>query len=104
MEDVRQGPVHPPVPPNMSLACPSNIAQVHGGVNLRLSAPTPAHRRIPSDEALMRMAAYTRVQVPPGQQLPTVFSPPASPAPSAPLPPAVAAAATAEGARKLASP
>lgn len=54
--------------------------QVHGGVDLRLvSKPMSVHRRIPSDEALMRMAAYHRAPVP---KLPTVTSPPTSPNPS----------------------
>lgn len=54
--------------------------QVHGGVDLRLvSKPMSVHRRIPSDEALMRMAAHHRAPVP---KLPTVTSPPTSPTPS----------------------
>ena len=76
--------------------------QVHGGVDLRLSAlkQAPNHRRIPSDEALMRMAVYTKQPLP--LRLPTVVSPPATPTPSAPLlPPAVAAAAAADGAARV---
>ena len=54
--------------------------QVHGGVDLRLnSKPSSVHRRIPSDEALMRMAAHHRAAVP---RMPTVMSPPTSPNPS----------------------
>lgn len=53
---------------------------MHGGVDLRLAnKPQSVHRRIPSDEALMRMAAYHRAPVP---RLPTVMSPPTSPNPS----------------------
>ena len=54
--------------------------QVHGGVDLRLAnKPMSVHRRIPSDEALMRMAAYHRAPVP---KLPTLTSPLTSPNPS----------------------
>lgn len=68
--------------------------QVHGGVDLRLATkPSPSHRRIPSDEALMSMAAYHRTAVP---QLPTVHSPPTSPAASAVLPDAIVQAAVGE--------
>ena len=51
-------------------------------MDLRLaSKPMSVHRRIPSDEALMRMAAYHRAPVP-IPMLPTVTSPPNSPNPS----------------------
>lgn len=37
--------------------------QVHGGVDLRLSTKAhPSHRRVPSDEAILRMAAQQRVR------------------------------------------
>lgn len=37
--------------------------QVHGGVDLRLSTKShPSHRRVPSDEAILRMAAQQRVR------------------------------------------
>lgn len=49
-------------------------------MDLRLAnKPASVHRRIPSDEALMRMAAYHRAPVP---KLPTLTSPPTSPNPS----------------------
>jgi hypothetical protein len=36
---------------------------VHGGVDLRLTTKThPSHRRVPSDEAILRMAAQQRVR------------------------------------------
>lgn len=37
--------------------------QVHGGVDLRLNTKAnPSHRRVPSDEAILRMAAQQRVR------------------------------------------
>lgn len=41
------------------------LVQVHGGVDLRLTTKSHAsHRRVPSDEALLRMAAHHKVSVP----------------------------------------
>ena len=41
----------------------SELLQVHGGVDLRLNTKAhPAHRRVPSDEAILRMAAQQRVR------------------------------------------
>ena len=40
-----------------------DMYQVHGGVDLRLSTKGhPSHRRVPSDEAILRMAAQQRVR------------------------------------------
>ena len=49
-----------------------HMAQVHGGVDLRLgNRSSPKHRRVPSEEALLKMAAQHNSPIP----FPTVFSP-----------------------------
>ena len=48
------------------------IMQVHGGVDLRLgNRSSPKHRRVPSEEALLKMAAQHNSPIP----FPAVFSP-----------------------------
>ena len=48
------------------------VAQIHGGVDLRLgNRSSPKHRRVPSEEALLKMAAQHNSPIP----FPTVFSP-----------------------------
>jgi len=67
--------------------------QVHGGVDLRLSSrAAPAHRRVPSDEALLRMAAQHRAPLPPPRASVPLPALPAPPAPAAPAPAPAAAA------------
>lgn len=48
------------------------VMQVHGGVDLRLgNRSSPKHRRVPSEEALLKMAAQHNSPIP----FPAVFSP-----------------------------
>lgn len=49
-----------------------HVVQVHGGVDLRLgNRSSPKHRRVPSEEALLKMAAQHNSPIP----FPAVFSP-----------------------------
>lgn len=53
---------------------------MHGGVDLRLAArAAPSHRRVPSDEALLRMAAQHRAALPPPRASVPLPAPPSHP-------------------------
>lgn len=66
--------------------------QVHGGVDLRLNTKALAtHRRVPSDEALLRMAAHHKVPVPSPKPAPSGASPSNSAAPAPVEPPSAQA-------------
>ncbi|KAK9837506.1 hypothetical protein WJX81_007387 [Elliptochloris bilobata] len=87
------------------------VLQVHGGVDLRLAVRSvPSHRRVPSDEALLRMAAQHRAPLPPPRASVPPSNPPANlngappRAPAKPLLPTALSAPAASPPRHPGSP